>query len=292
MKRPLGPCGALWAALALAAASPASAQIVNGGFESGSLSGWTQSAFQDELGGPFAGTPSYATFLDAQAQPDAVSAGGAALSASSGAERLQTISNDLLAPAPGPVIAPIGGSYLGYVTNFVPDANGNPLITGSSLSQTFQVQPGDTALSFQLRLLTDELPDDFADFNDFGGLALTQNGVLLDQFTLALDPLSGADAAVDPALNVGGFRSGTPWLTHTFDVSGLAGQQVTLTAFTLHNGGDDQGETRLLLDRPAVAPVPEASTAVSLALGLSLLLLLSCRAVRRGKMVAKGSCPS
>ena len=277
---PSAQAGRIAAVLLLAAlaARPAGAQVVNGGFETGDLTGWTPAAFQDQLGGPLSGTPGFQTFLDAQAQADAVPVTGAALAGAAGAEAQQDTNHDLPAPVPGPATLPTEGSFLGYVTDYAQDQDSNSLITGASLSQTFLVPAGAAALTFDARILSDELAGDFANFNDFGGVALTRNGILLDQFTFALDPASGADASVTVDTDEGGFRDGTPWVRHSFDLSGLAGQSVTVTAYSLNNGGDDQGETRLLLDR--VAAVPEAPTALPLALGLPLLLCLARRRAR------------
>lgn len=250
----------------------AGAQVVNGGFETGNLSGWTVSGFLNNAGGPTTGGPQYSTFLAAQAA-------GSPTATSNVAEASQTSTFDGLGTA-GPAVLPTSGNFLAFVSNEA--AGGDDTLTGSSISQTFTVPSGATTLTMNVMLLNNDDPVDFAGFDDFGGVALTQGATVLAQYNLDLDPASTANQHVTAGSNRGGFLNSTAFVPVTFDVSGLVGQSVTLTAYSVHYGGDNSVESRLLIDGvtvnaggvvppSSVQAIPTLSTTLLAALCLLLL---------------------
>jgi len=225
-------------AVALVLSAGAHAQITNGSFETGNFSGWTQSGFINAAGGPIVGGPQYSTFLAAQAA-------GVAMAPTDGVLSSQTTAFDGLGIA-GPAISPTQGSFLAFVANET--SAGDESITGTSISQTFTVPVGATQLRFDVRLLNNDTSDAFVEFDDFGGVALTQGATVLAQFNADINPASGANIHTAEAVNAGGFVNSTPWTSVSFNVAGLGGQNVTLTAYATNYGGDNSVETRLLID--------------------------------------------
>jgi hypothetical protein len=217
--------------------SAARAQIVNGGFQTGDFTGWTRSAFYNPNGGPTSGNPSYATFLSALAA-------GSPVTDSNGVETFQSSCYDGNGIS-GPPVVPLQGTYMAFLSNET--AAGDGTLTGSSISQTFVVPAHTQYLSFNTMLLNNDDPSDFVSFDDFGGIALTQGSNVLDEYDIDLNTASTADAHVSEGVSVGGFVNSTSWLSPSFDVSGLDGQTVTLTAYVL-NYGDNNTESRILLD--------------------------------------------
>src|SRR5262249_49741723 len=138
------------------------------------------------------------------------------------------------------------GRFLAFISNET--AIGNVTLTGSSISQTFALPIGATSLAFDARLLNNDSPTGFVTFDDFGGFALTQGSTILAQYNLDLNPTSSANGHVTAGANVGGFKNSTAWLSSVFNVTGLGGQSVTLTAYSVNFGNDNSFETRLLLD--------------------------------------------
>jgi hypothetical protein len=250
------------AALVLLGAERAGAQIVNGGFETGDFTGWTGAAFVNPNGSPTTGGPNFATFQGALADPNASPALNSNAVVSS-----QTTAFDGNGTA-GPAVHPTQGNYLAFISN--ENVNGDGSLTGSYITQTFLVPAGAHYLSFDVRLLNNDDPLVFSAANDFGGVALSKGGTTLAQYNIDLDRTSTADAHVTPFAAVGGFQNSTPWLAHAFDVSGLGGQSVTLTAYALNYGGDNYVESRLLLDNVAI--VPEPGPLALAAVGLSVAL--------------------
>jgi len=240
-------------------AIPANAVLINGGFDTGNFTGWTHAGFFRGSGGPSVGGPTYATFLAAQVGATATPDSNAVVS-------MQTSTFDGFGIA-GPPVLPTSDGFLAFISNQT--ATGNNTLTGSSISQTFILPIGATSLSFSARLLNDDSPSSFATFNDFGGVALTQGSTVLAQFNLDLNPASTANGHVTAGANVGGFRNSTGWLTSAFNVAGLGGQTVTLTAYSV-NYIDNSFETRLLLDSVIVA-TPEPPALFLLALGALLV---------------------
>ena len=226
----------------------ADAVLINGGFDTGNLTGWTHAGFFRGSGGPNTGGPTYATFLAAQV-------GAAATPDSNAVVSMQTSTFDGFGIA-GPAVLPTSDGFLAFISNQT--SIGNNTLTGSSISQTFILPIGATSLTFNARLLNNDSPTGFVTFDDFGGIALTQGSTVLAQFNLDLNPASSANGHVTAGANVGGFRNSTGWLTSAFNVAGLGGQTVTLTAYSVNYGNDNSFETRLLLDTITVAtPEPD-----------------------------------
>ena len=255
--------------LFLSLAEPANAILINGGFDTGNFSGWTHAGFFRGSGGPTSGGPNYANFLAAQV-------GAAATPDSNAVVAMQTSAFDGFGVV-GPAVLPTSDGFLAFISNQT--SIGNNTLTGSSISQTFTLPVGATSLAFDARLLNDDSPTGFVAFDDFGGLALTQGSTVLAQFNLDLNPASAANAHVTAGANVGGFRNSTPWLSSAFNVAGLGGQALTLTAYSVNFGGDNSFESRLLLDNVRVtasaAAVPEPSALILVLLGKVMLMLWS-----------------
>jgi hypothetical protein len=246
----------------LSLVQPASAVLINGSFETGDFTGWTHAGFLRAGGG--SGGPNYASFLAAQV-------GSTPTADSNAVVASQTSTFDGFG-TPGPAVLPTSGGFLAFISNQT--ATGNNTLTGSSISQTFVLPIAASSLAFDARLLNDDnTPIDF-NFNDWGGLALTQGSTVLAQFNLDLNPASSANGHVSAGANVGGFRNSTTWLSSAFNVSGLGGQTVTLTAYSV-NFGDNSRETRLLLDniRVSAAAVPEPNPLLLVFAGFLVLVL-------------------
>ena len=244
--------------LGLSAGRAGHAQIVNGSFETGNLSGWTRAGFLDAAGGPTTGAPNFATFMAARAA-------GASKADTNAAVNSQTTSFDGLGTA-GPAVNPTNSAFLAFVSNQT--SAGDSTLTGSSLTQTFVIPADAGLLRFDVAFLTNEVVN-LNTINDFGGVALSQGATTLQQFNI--DVLGTADAGVDAGVPRGGFDSSTVFMSQSFDVSGLRGQTVTLTAYALNYGGDNFTESRLLLDNVNIAVVPEPGAFPLLATPLAAL---------------------
>jgi hypothetical protein len=242
---------------------PANAILINGGFDTGNFSPWTHAGFFRGSGGPNSGGPNYATFLAAQL-------GATATPDSNAVVAMQTTAFDGFGIA-GPAVLPTSDGFLAFISNQT--SIGNNTLTGSSISQTFVLPVGATSLAFDARLLNDDSPTGFVAFDDFGGLALTQGSTVLSQFNLDLNPASAANAHVTAGANVGGFRNSTIWLSSAFNLAGLGGQSVTLTAYSVNFGGDNSFETRLLFDNVRVSAVPEPNALLLVFAGFLVLVL-------------------
>ena len=251
------------------------ANIINGGFETGTFRGWSTAAFFNSAGGPIVGSPTFQTFQAAQAA-------GTPSAHSNSVTSLQTSSFDGFG-VPSPPIGPTEGRFMAYVTNAT--SAGDETLTGSAIRQTFVIPVGAVSLGVDLRLLNNDDPGpDFVTFNDFGGVALTRGTDILNQYNLDLDPNSTAHVHViaDPFL--GGFLNQTIWFSPLFPLAGLAGQRLTLTVYDLQYGGDNSVETRLLVDNIHINPVPEPSSLLLLTTGLAVCLGYGWRRQSRSKL--------
>ncbi len=245
---------ALAALTAILSATPVSAQIVNGSFESGDFTGFARSGFIISAGGPSVGGPNFTTFRAAETTGTLTPDSNAVIATQNGG----TFDGN---GAVGPAMLPTDGGFLAFVSNLT--SAGNQSLTGSSLSQTFTVPAGMTSLLFDIAFLNNDDVADFMDFNDFGGIVLTQGTMILAEYNLDLDPGSGAQVHVTPGAARGGFENSTPWTAGSFNVAGLSGQMVTLTAYSLQYGGDNTIESRLLVDNIRLAnstSAPEPSS--------------------------------
>jgi len=242
----------------------ASGAIINGDFENGDFTGFTRLGFINNSGGPNAGGPAFTTFL-------AAAQAGTRKTDSNGVISSQTAAFDSFG-VPGPAIAPYSGAYLAFITN--QDVDGNNTLTGSSITQTFAIPVGVTTLSFAVALLNNDDPPDVVEFNDFGGVALTQGSQILNEYNLDLNPASAANLHVTFGASQGGFVNSTPWVPASFNVAAVAGQNVTLTAYSLNYGADNSTETRLLLDSITLngpTSVPEPLTFTFTGIGLIMV---------------------
>src|ERR1043166_2459889 len=147
--------------LFLSLVQPAHAVLINGSFETGDFTGWTHAGFFKGTGGPATGGPNYANFLAAQV-------GSTATTDSNAVVVSQTTAFDGFG-TPGPAVLPTAGGFLAFISNQT--SIGNNTLTGSSISQTFALPVGASLLAFDARLLNDDMPSGFAQFNDWGGLA-------------------------------------------------------------------------------------------------------------------------
>lgn len=256
----------------LACAASAAAQT-NPSFETGNFTGWTSSGFIiNEPTGIVAGGPNYATYVAAEAV-------GTAKAPTDAVVAQQTTSFDGLGTA-SPAINPTAGNFLAFVTNQT--SAGNATITGTAIRQTFTIPAGATTLELDVRLLNNDTPTDFAEFDDFGGVALTQGSTIVGHYNADLDPASSADVHVTAGAAAGGFRNSTGWQHVTLDVSAVNGQTVTMNIYSLNYGGDNSVETRLLVDNiTAVVATPTLSQWV--------LMLLAAALAIGGVLLQKGS---
>lgn len=258
------------------------AQVVNGAFTTGDLTGWSQAAFRDTLPSLFisnlqyGATPNFARFQSSQ------NIGLGVSTSNNGVVTQQADNFDGNGPflTSTPVAAP-SGTPIAFITNHNADAatNGNTLV-GSSILQTFFVPNDATQLTLLARQLSNEglntatSPSGQAVGADFGGIALHSGSTIFGQYLFDEQSNSAANFHVanfspDGSTGFGGFVSGTGWQTLTFNLTGVRGQNVTLTAFET-NTGDVNFESRLLIANVimnrSVAAAPEAGAGSLLAM--------------------------
>ena len=230
------------------------APVANLGFELGDFTGFQHSGFRWNEGGPSFGGPTYQTFLTA-------SDSGTATADSNGVLHSQRTAFDGHGNASA-ALAPANGNFVAFVSNQT--SEGNASLTGSSISTKIVVPAGGGTLSLDLRLLNNDARSGFAASDDFGGVALTIGGSTISEYDIDLDPNSPANAHVSGGLGAGGFLNSTDWLHPTFNLANFGGKTLTLTAYSLNYGGNNNKESRLLVDNihvnPAFSAIPEPTT--------------------------------
>ncbi len=142
-------------------------------------------------------------------------------------------------------------------------------VTATKISQTFDLTNNADILSFDFRLLTDEIGTGPEGNDGFMAILETDDGFRVERVMNRemLQP-GGSGPLSDSAIaGVGGLLAGTPWLTHEFEVSSIQGQTVTLS-FVVYDVFDAFVVTELVLDNIRVQAVPEPRTSSLLGLGL------------------------
>jgi hypothetical protein len=255
--------------VAVAVAGQASAAtFTNGDFEAGNFSNWTRYGFTGQHLTRDDANHTYQNYLINQT-------GGPSSPETNAVVTQQTTAFDGFGTV-SPAINPTQGSFLAYLSNET--SAGNNTLAGSAISQTFTVPAGATSLTYNVRLLSNE---DLDSQWDFGGVALLQgttlSSAILAQFNLDHDPTLGTSAANAhaTAIAAGGFDDSTAWLSQSFNLTGLDGQNLTVIAYVT-NTQDISAETRLLLDNMRVNAVPEPSTIILL--GVAVATLAASRA--------------
>jgi hypothetical protein len=261
-----------------ASAGSAAGPLVNGGFETGDFTGWTRSAFTDPI-------PMWQP-TDADYTYDTYIASRDAGTATEDDNAVVTAQTEPFGDTPGTAIGPTAGSHMAFISS----ARSAGTLVGSSISQTFTVSAGVSRLSVDLRFLSIE--GDGSNL-DFGGVALVRDGTVLGQFILDNDSDGVADAHTS-ASDAGGFVCDTGWRTAAFDLTGLAGQEVTVVFFVT-NTGDNIVESRLLIDNvrevfpPAFPNAPAAATAAE---GSPFMLFFATTGLPSPAVTLSGTLPS
>jgi hypothetical protein len=249
-------------------AGTAQATIINGGFETGNFTGWTVSGFGPEgLMRPDIANHTTADYLASEAFATPLSSNNSVVTSQNSGFHFTVAS---------PAVNPTQGDFLAFISNQT-SAQGLGLV-GSAIRQTFTVSQGARFLSFDTQFLSHEILDSD---NDFGGVALLDsNNHIIHDFTLDHNPgtnvgpgnpgggLSATNAHAT-ANATGGFSDSTGWLTESFNLDSLAGQNVTLIGYII-NTRDTGVESRLLLDNVAENFVlaPEPASIALIAVGL------------------------
>jgi hypothetical protein len=136
---------------------------------------------------------------------------------------------------------------------------------GTGISQDVTVLAGDT-LTFDWNFLTDEL-NEAATYNDFGFFSISGSA-----FLLASRNSSIYNTVSPPA----GFDGQTGWATQTYTFPAAGTYKI---GFGVFNVGDSGHNSVLLLDAISI-PVPEPTSIVLLAAGMSFGLLASATSNR------------
>ena len=187
----------LIAVCAAATPLPSRAAVINGGFETGNLTGWTLVGFGQATGSGFGVTPTEGSFEG----------------------RIDTTGNfAALAPA---VVTSLGVSG----PTIIALGAGTPT-KGTGISQDVTVLAGDT-LTFDWNFLTDEL-NESATFNDFGFFTISGSA-----FLLASRNSSTFNIVSPPA----GFDGQTGWMTQSYTFSAAGTYKIGFGVFNVGDTG-------------------------------------------------------
>lgn len=187
----------LVAVCALATPLLSSAAVINGGFETGTLAGWTIVGSGHTSNSGFGVTPTEGSFDGYIETTGNFTAPAPAVAASLGVS--------------GPAIAALGA---GAPTN------------GTGISQDVTVSAGDT-LTFDWNFLTDEL-DESATFNDFGFFSISGSA-----FLLASRNSSAFNTTSPPA----GFDGQTDWMTQSYTFPSAGTYKIGFGVFNVGDSG-------------------------------------------------------
>lgn len=228
-------------ACALCMPMAAHSQIINGGFETGNLSGWTLLGQGLARTSSFGITPTVGTYQG----------------------YIDTTGNGTVLP--GPIVAALGLDS----ADIMGMAIGGAPTRGSTIYQDITVNSGDL-LSFDWNFVTDELTET-AVYNDYAFLTISETASLSTTSTayfLASRNASTYNTTSPPA----GFDGQTSWTTgtHTFTSAG-----TYRVGFVTFNVGDTGVNSALLLD--VVLVVPEPAT---MAIPITAALLFARRRKR------------
>jgi len=223
----------LFAACALLLPQLAHAGVVNGGFETGTIAGWSVTGSGHTATASVGVTPTVGTYQGYIETTGNFTALAPAVVASLGLT--------------GPAIAALGA---GTPTN------------GTGISQDVTVSAGDT-LTFDWDFLTDEL-NEAATYNDFAFLSVDGTAYLL-----ASRNSSTYNIVSPPA----GFDGQTDWQAGSYTFTSAGTFKI---GFGVFNVGDTGHNSVLLIDNVSL-PVPEPTTALLAAFGLSFVIGLARR---------------
>lgn len=181
----------------LAAAAPARAAVVNGGFETGTVSGWTvvgSGHASDSTVGVFPTEGSYQGYIETTGNFTA--------------------------------LVPAVAASLGLTASTILGLGAGTPTNGTGISQVVTVNAGDT-LTFDWNFLTDEL-NESATFNDFGFFSIAG-----DAFLLASRNSSTYDTTSPPA----GFDGQTGWASQSYTFATGGSYQIGFGVFNVGDSG-------------------------------------------------------
>ncbi len=214
----------LMAVCAVATPSLSNADVTNGGFETGDLTGWTLAGFGQATGSGIGVTPTEGSFQGYIQTTGNLTALAPAVAASLGLA--------------GPAIAGLGA--------------GTP-VNGTGISQNVTVAAGDT-LSFNWNFLTDELTE-LPMYNDFGFFSVSGSA-----FLLASRNSSTYNVVSPPA----GFEGQTGWMTQSYTFPSAGTYSIGFGVFNVGDAGFDSALVLDAISIPVPEPASATLSALGL----------------------------